>query len=591
MKSRKDEYHEDYSPDERRFFESKFLPQLEVACASAKAQVDAISAIIAYEASNEARAAAKAAKLAHLDGKMQRIAKEIEAIEFPRDDSMDNNIIVLLSSKFGDVGARASGGGSAAALSDDVVHKLCAKLEDMSFSVRRCSTPEECVEKSRELLLAGQLRCVVSDMGGRDKPQRCESCQNSMVNGGQDVYRHFSCNLCSSSKSGERWFCTQCHYDYCYDCRPKGGATRASETGGAPPHMEAVLDLLDSQSEFALVKQAELKSGSIQVDHRVGIWQGHGGVIPVGRAALLDTSFSLSETDRMRCWDDSLTVLSGLDEVEKWINQQPDWPSARQGRNGAGADAIDLTDFEDGEAVASAALADARGLASLTGDDATERLKKLRQAMTQCELYKAKMVSAAEATDRDAVEELTQRNAVFAETIRSRAYTLNKARDLLRAKVAEYVEGDVGAGTDSKHSEDAEEWQTYYNLPDSLAVDTAQVLARLDDNDDAEVSPALPWDVASLTVAAKTIDLELMALEEMALASKILALVPLHHKKLLNFTHDWLTTFLPHCLAKVNRVSFGLLTESECTNALKKEPNMPRSRLKLAVPFLGKDGT
>ena len=187
MKSRKDEYHEDYSPDERRFFESKFLPQLEVACASAKAQVDAISAIIAYEASNEARAAAKAAKLAHLDGKMQRIAKEIEAIEFPRDDSMDNNIIVLLSSKFGDVGARASGGGSAAALSDDVVHKLCAKLEDMSFSVRRCSTPEECVEKSRELLLAGQLRCVVSDMGGRDKPQRCESCQNSMVNGGQDV--------------------------------------------------------------------------------------------------------------------------------------------------------------------------------------------------------------------------------------------------------------------------------------------------------------------------------------------------------------------------------------------------------------------
>ena len=91
--------------------------------------------------------------------------------------------------------------------------------------------------------------------------------------------------------------------------------------------------------------------------------------------------------------------------------------------------------------------------------------------------------------------------------------------------------------------------------------------------------------------ARKTIDLELMALEEMSLASKILALVPLRHKKLLNFAHDWLTTFLPHCMAKVNRVSFGLLTESECISALEKEPNMPRSRLKLAVPFLGKDGT
>ena len=42
-------------------------------------------------------------------------------------------------------------------------------------------------------------------------------------------------------------------------------------------------------------------------------------------------------------------------------------------------------------------------------------------------------------------------------------------------------------------------------------------------------------------------------------------------------------------MAKVNRVSFGLLTEMECRQAVKKEPNMPRSRLKLAVPFLGKD--
>ena len=63
----------------------------------------------------------------------------------------------------------------------------------------------------------------------------------------------------------------------------------------------------------------------------------------------------------------------------------------------------------------------------------------------------------------------------------------------------------------------------------------------------------------------------------------------MHQKKLLNFSHDWLCTFLPHCMAKVNRVSFGLLTENECKRAVKKEPNMPRSRLKLAVPFLGKD--
>jgi hypothetical protein len=42
-------------------------------------------------------------------------------------------------------------------------------------------------------------------------------------------------------------------------------------------------------------------------------------------------------------------------------------------------------------------------------------------------------------------------------------------------------------------------------------------------------------------------------------------------------------------LAKVNRVTFGLLTESECTAALEEDAHVPRSRLKLAVPFVGKD--
>ena len=61
------------------------------------------------------------------------------------------------------------------------------------------------------------------------------------------------------------------------------------------------------------------------------------------------------------------------------------------------------------------------------------------------------------------------------------------------------------------------------------------------------------------------------------------------HKKLLNLTHDWLRTFMPHCLAKVNRVSFGLLSSEECAEALADDPMVPRSRLALAVPFIGKD--
>eukprot|EP00808_Paulinella_micropora_P015456 g71669.t1 len=78
-------------------------------------------------------------------------------------------------------------------------------------------------------------------------------------------------------------------------------------------------------------------------------------------------------------------------------------------------------------------------------------------------------------------------------------------------------------------------------------------------------------------------------LRQSALAAKVMAKVPLRPKKLLNLAHDWLRTYLPHCLSKVNRVSFGLLDSQQCLQALEADPLMPRSRLKLAVPFVGKD--
>ena len=59
--------------------------------------------------------------------------------------------------------------------------------------------------------------------------------------------------------------------------------------------------------------------------------------------------------------------------------------------------------------------------------------------------------------------------------------------------------------------------------------------------------------------------------------------------KLLNIAGDWLRTYLPHTLQKIDRVSFGLLSTDEYKRLTASEPNMPRSRFKLAIPFLGKD--
>jgi hypothetical protein len=57
-------------------------------------------------------------------------------------------------------------------------------------------------------------------------------------------------------------------------------------------------------------------------------------------------------------------------------------------------------------------------------------------------------------------------------------------------------------------------------------------------------------------------------------------------RKLLNLSHDWLSSYLPHCMQKINRVSFGLLTPSDLQHV---DANMPNSRKLMAVPFVGLD--
>lgn len=58
-------------------------------------------------------------------------------------------------------------------------------------------------------------------------------------------------------------------------------------------------------------------------------------------------------------------------------------------------------------------------------------------------------------------------------------------------------------------------------------------------------------------------------------------------RKYLNLARHWLTELAPHCLQKVNRVSFGLLTDVDCARLGDGAAQV--SRRLLAVPFVGKD--
>ena len=58
--------------------------------------------------------------------------------------------------------------------------------------------------------------------------------------------------------------------------------------------------------------------------------------------------------------------------------------------------------------------------------------------------------------------------------------------------------------------------------------------------------------------------------------------------RMLNLGYDWLQSLLPHVLAKVDRVHFGLLRPEELER-MSRNGTLPRSRRFLAVPFVGKD--
>ena len=62
-----------------------------------------------------------------------------------------------------------------------------------------------------------------------------------------------------------------------------------------------------------------------------------------------------------------------------------------------------------------------------------------------------------------------------------------------------------------------------------------------------------------------------------------------HKRKILVLARNWLQVYLPHCLQKINRVTFGLMNEDEYERFIALEPQMPESRSKLAIPFVGKD--
>jgi hypothetical protein len=66
-------------------------------------------------------------------------------------------------------------------------------------------------------------------------------------------------------------------------------------------------------------------------------------------------------------------------------------------------------------------------------------------------------------------------------------------------------------------------------------------------------------------------------------ASKVSVALDDDFMKMLNLSHDLINNFIPHCLSKINRVSFGLLSKGDLKIAEETDPNMSMARRLAAV--------
>ena len=75
----------------------------------------------------------------------------------------------------------------------------------------------------------------------------------------------------------------------------------------------------------------------------------------------------------------------------------------------------------------------------------------------------------------------------------------------------------------------------------------------------------------------------------MSIITKLRTTLGDDHVKMLNLGYDWIQSYLPFVLQKVNRVSFGLLRPEDIQQLEDSGVKIPTSRKLTAVPFVAKD--
>jgi hypothetical protein len=287
---------------------------LEAARLAAETQRGLIAEIFAVEAGLESHMKTTQARQLELAKESVQLAKEIEKLEAPRDDSLDNSTVVWVSLAFatGSAGGGGDGEYDSGEEEEDAnssskngkngatsVHSVLTVLEDIGLTVKRCGDPYEAIDRCRELQVNKQLRAVV--YGGGEASQGCgPSCSKNHRNDG-------SCIIC-----GER-FGRPHHKNHICQTGSHQGQRGSWKKDGSSSSKKR--DLSMTADEFF----------SILTDEECAFAKQHGSSLPSNRCALYGGNSAVKQDLRQDLWGLGVCVRDTPGDINNWIDGIAAW--------------------------------------------------------------------------------------------------------------------------------------------------------------------------------------------------------------------------------------------------------------------------
>jgi thiol-disulfide isomerase/thioredoxin len=270
-------------PERRHLLEIE-RKELELAKDASQRLVDLVHELYQLDEEVETAVQHGGKRIAACQEQIVLLQKKIQELESPRDDSFDNSTIVWASEIF----TKTSSSEASRYGDEAVVLLACGKLEELGFTVRRCGTYDEAIERAWQLRASGQLRCVIA--GGEAAKGCGRNCTKSHDQDGKCIvcgnsWAEHSGHTCSGGQQGS-WI-----------VKVRGG------TAG-PKGIDA------SKLTASLIE--DVPSGLEP--------------IPPSRVMLFaGGSASLREDKRLALWKSGISVTEDKAALLEWAEGQPSW--------------------------------------------------------------------------------------------------------------------------------------------------------------------------------------------------------------------------------------------------------------------------